>query len=232
MLEEEPKKVKRFYFAYGSNMNPEQMEFRCPGARSLGGFKLNDWRLVFRMVADIEPCPGAQVVGVLWEITEEHERALDAFEGVEAETYYKDYFGVETPEGPADVLVYVMNSDGIYPPTERYYTKIVEGYRAHGLKFKTLREAKDRAHDEKAPSFRERRRYAAAGRPRLAMRSDYAAVPLTPRPEREPAPQIKPAVTETAADDFGFPQHELPSRPRAAKRMNLSDWLADKRNRS
>ena len=36
-----------FYFAYGSNMDPVQMEERCPGAVALGAAHLPGWRLTF-----------------------------------------------------------------------------------------------------------------------------------------------------------------------------------------
>ena len=36
-----------FYFAYGSNMNLDQMGFRCPHARVAGTVCLEDYRLAF-----------------------------------------------------------------------------------------------------------------------------------------------------------------------------------------
>jgi hypothetical protein len=36
------------YLAYGSNLNLEQMAYRCPNAKALGGTKLNGYRLLFR----------------------------------------------------------------------------------------------------------------------------------------------------------------------------------------
>ena len=40
--------AKHYYIAYGSNLNTEQMEFRCPTARPLGTAILRDRRLSFR----------------------------------------------------------------------------------------------------------------------------------------------------------------------------------------
>ena len=62
------------YIAYGSNMNLEQMERRCPGARVAGKGWLKDHRLFFAgrseaAVASIEPADGHAVPVVLWEIT-------------------------------------------------------------------------------------------------------------------------------------------------------------------
>ena len=69
------------YGAYGSNLNVAQMELRCPNAKRVGTMRLDDWRLVFRRVADIEPCEGESVELGLWQITEECLEALDRYEG-------------------------------------------------------------------------------------------------------------------------------------------------------
>ena len=39
---------KRYYIAYGSNLNVKQMIFRCPGARVIGTAKLEGYRLMFK----------------------------------------------------------------------------------------------------------------------------------------------------------------------------------------
>ena len=72
---------RNLYFAYGANMHPGQMEWRCPNALASRAFILRDWELRFYSHATIEPRKGAQVAGVLWEITPDCESSLDAFEG-------------------------------------------------------------------------------------------------------------------------------------------------------
>lgn len=69
------------YFAYGSNMNRDQMAVRCPGAVPIGAGTLPGYRLVERMYADIDPDPDTEVWGVLWSITPTHLHALDRYEG-------------------------------------------------------------------------------------------------------------------------------------------------------
>ena len=77
------------YFAYGSNMNKEQMHERCSSALLLGVASLIDYRLAFTIYsptracgcADIVPTPDAAVFGLLYEMTEEDMSALDTFEG-------------------------------------------------------------------------------------------------------------------------------------------------------
>ena len=39
---------KRYYLAYGSNLNMEQMHYRCPGAVPLGTAELEGYRLLFK----------------------------------------------------------------------------------------------------------------------------------------------------------------------------------------
>jgi len=73
--------MKRLYFAYGANMNPDNMAWRCPAAIDPQRFILRDWQLKFHTHATVEPVDGSEVWGILWDLTPECERALDAFEG-------------------------------------------------------------------------------------------------------------------------------------------------------
>ncbi len=70
-----------YYFAYGSNMNLEQMAYRCPGAVVISPGILRDYALIERQYADIEPKPGSMVNGVLWKISHDNLCRLDYYEG-------------------------------------------------------------------------------------------------------------------------------------------------------
>lgn len=70
-----------YYFAYGSNMNLEQMSHRCPDAVPIGSAVLMDYILIERQYADIERTPGARVNGLVWKISDNCLRALDRYEG-------------------------------------------------------------------------------------------------------------------------------------------------------
>lgn len=78
----------RYYFAYGSNMNLEQMKYRCPAAEVVENVRLEDYRLAFRGrapgngVATVLPEKGSYVEGVLWKITEACEKSLDFYERI------------------------------------------------------------------------------------------------------------------------------------------------------
>lgn len=78
------------YFAYGSNMDPNQIRRRCPSARFVAIARLPDYELAFTIrstrrrcaAADIVPAPGREVWGVLYRITARRDIAfLDKAEG-------------------------------------------------------------------------------------------------------------------------------------------------------
>ncbi len=77
------------YFAYGSNMNWNQMRERCPSSRFVGMAVLREHKLAFtRMsvtrgcgVSDVVAEDGAQVWGVVYEIGDIDVGKLDTSEG-------------------------------------------------------------------------------------------------------------------------------------------------------
>jgi gamma-glutamylcyclotransferase len=77
------------YFAYGSNLDGDQMRSRCPSARLVGRAVLANHALTFGgfshhwggAVASVLHVPGARVEGLLYQIDEDDVRALDRFEG-------------------------------------------------------------------------------------------------------------------------------------------------------
>ncbi|OBT48095.1 hypothetical protein VE00_00942 [Pseudogymnoascus sp. WSF 3629] len=74
------------YFAYGSNLSPTQMHSRCPSsplhARPLATLPNHEWFIGERGYANIRPCPGREVVGLLYVMDERDEGGLDRAEGV------------------------------------------------------------------------------------------------------------------------------------------------------
>jgi gamma-glutamylcyclotransferase (GGCT)/AIG2-like uncharacterized protein YtfP len=124
---------RKLYFAYGSNMDVEQMRFRCPAAKPVKPYALAGYRLVFRRVADIIPDPDRSVHGVLWSITPDCELALDRYEGFRARTpkaglYRKETFKLKLPSSVREVMFYTMNESGFGEPGESYGTCIRKAY--------------------------------------------------------------------------------------------------------
>lgn len=141
---------ERLYFAYGSNMNLEQMEFRCPQAIVVETVRVEDYRLTFcgknpgNGVATILPKEGSHVDGVLWKITSECEKSLDRYEGY-PHLYGKETICVKNAEGQIrNVMVYTMNAPfkGFPARPSDYYLKgILEGCRENKLSCKAVMDA-------------------------------------------------------------------------------------------
>jgi len=115
--------LKNLYFAYGANMHPGQMSWRCPKAQASQSFILRDWELKFYSHATFEPRKGATVAGVLWEITETCEQSLDMFEG------FPNYYTKRTwIQDNVQFFFYEMNTPKSGRPSEGYVLDIAESY--------------------------------------------------------------------------------------------------------
>lgn len=100
------------YFAYGSNMDVDQMANRCPDAILVGKASLHDhsFELDHTGVATVVERKGSQVYGVLWLISESDERNLDRYEGVGTGCYRKESLPILDSEGRSlPALVYISN---------------------------------------------------------------------------------------------------------------------------
>ena len=99
------------YFAYGSNLNFDQMAYRCPEATVVGTAKLDGYELAFRRgYLTILPKEGASVEGLIWSVTDHDESQLDCYEGYP--TFYdKETVTVTDADGtPHEIMVYTMNA--------------------------------------------------------------------------------------------------------------------------
>lgn len=125
------------YFAYGSNMSAVQMQERCPGAYSLGAAILPNWRFIIttRRTASIVREPQAQVHGVLWQCTPEHQHSLDRYEGVRIRNYRQRVVSVQSEEGRLrNAIVYVGSNRNKGKSRPDYLlTAVLPGARQHGL---------------------------------------------------------------------------------------------------
>lgn len=145
------------YFAYGSNMNPNQMSYRCPGAEEVGSVRLEGYRLAFRTngsgngVATILPEEGSYVDGVLWQISEWDEQYLDHYEGF-PNLYEKESVTVINQDGQKqEVMTYTMNSpykDIPALPSDAYLMGILFGCLQHKISREPVLEAVRRTQQE------------------------------------------------------------------------------------
>jgi gamma-glutamylcyclotransferase (GGCT)/AIG2-like uncharacterized protein YtfP len=137
-------KRKRLYIAYGSNMNLEQMAFRCPTAKMVGTTFLRNWQLIFCGVASVERFHGGKVPVVVWELQPEDECALDIYEGW-PRMYRKETVRVALNGKLVRAMIYIMNSSRQNPPGTGYYNTIRDGYKSAGFDVNILREAAERS---------------------------------------------------------------------------------------
>lgn len=124
------------YFAYGSNLHPDRMEQRCPGAVPLGTAELDNHRVVIgdRGVATIIPHAGCTTIGVCWQLQAGHETALDRAEGVALDLYRRVLIDVRQPsDRPLTALSYVEDFRRAGRPRPGYLETILAGARSFGL---------------------------------------------------------------------------------------------------
>ena len=135
---------KRYYIAYGSNLNIRQMRMRCPSARIIGTSEIPGYELLFKgsktgSYLTIEPKDGGTVPVAAWEVTAEDEAALDRYEGAPV-FYYKAEMalpikGIRSGKiRKRTCFVYIMHEDrplGI--PSGYYVATCLEGYGNFGF---------------------------------------------------------------------------------------------------
>lgn len=126
--------MPRYYLAYGSNLNMEQMSWRCPGARPIGETVLEGYEMTFRShntrggVANVEPKEGSKVKAFVFSITPSDEEALDRYEGFPW-LYVKEMIKVPVNGKIINAMVYIM-APGYQKarPRADYVETITQGY--------------------------------------------------------------------------------------------------------
>ena len=138
-------KTYTFYFAYGSNMNQEQMKYRCLNSRPLGKVSLLGYRFIInsRGVATIIPHNYSTVNGILWLINLKHELTLDYFEGVKKKIYFKKYCYITFLNQRVLSLVYIAFNKVIGNPRKGYLEKVIDGAKSFNAKKKWINELKN-----------------------------------------------------------------------------------------
>ena len=142
----------RLYFAYGSNINLDQMAVRCPAAQVVGPVVLDGYELLFRggrmgAVATVEPKEGSSVPVLLWKIREQDEAALDRYEGYPG-FYGKQMMEVDLNGKKVSAMVYVMTPGYEFGvPSDRYADTILKGYEEAGFDLQILEDAIDHAYE-------------------------------------------------------------------------------------
>ena len=125
---------KKYYLAYGSNLNLEQMKYRCPTAKPIGKMNLKDYRLVYKGLADnfayltIEKSKGSVVPLGLFEVSYFDILSLDDYEGY-PNSYSKFYIPIQVEGKNKKALIYIMNKSYNYHiPSKKYVATCLQGY--------------------------------------------------------------------------------------------------------
>jgi gamma-glutamylcyclotransferase (GGCT)/AIG2-like uncharacterized protein YtfP len=142
------KQNKHFYFGYGMNTNIGGMRKRCPAAISMGSSVLYDHDFRFAYHADVVPCGGHKVAGVLWEITDQCLASLDRLESCHvnpdgsfaATSYYaRKIVPILYCGAYYDAWVYYMMPGNIeHPPGQSYWDCLMTGYKKHNVSRRQL----------------------------------------------------------------------------------------------
>ena len=131
---------KRYYIAYGSNLNVQQMRMRCPSARIIGTSVLEDHKLLFKgsktgSYLTVEKKPGSS------------EKTLDRYEGFPNFYYKKELTlpvkGIRTGKiRKRRVFVYIMYENRpIGIPSISYMQTCIQGYDDFGFDWAGLLDA-------------------------------------------------------------------------------------------
>ena len=148
----------KYYLAYGSNLNVDQMKYRCPDAKPAAVTKIPNYRLLFRRgFLTIEPQQGSSVPVVVWKISDRDEKNLDRYEGY-PKFYRKEIFPIllngykdmdayragkrSVQEKVGEAMVYIMN-DGFpaQQPSSSYLDTVKRGYAAFNIDINYLMNA-------------------------------------------------------------------------------------------
>lgn len=144
------------YFAYGSNMDMEQMRERCPSARFVGIATLRSYRLAFTRKSRKRQCGAADVLsdksrvvwGAVFEIDDREIVRLDRSEGHvlgRRENAYnreqRQVFLDDKDDQQLAAMIYIAEREmNPPPPNMEYKSQILAAARDWGLPSEYIRE--------------------------------------------------------------------------------------------
>lgn len=139
--------MKKYYLAYGSNLNLYSMKMRCPNAVAVSRGVLDNYRLAYKGGDDgyayltIEEAEDCQVPVGIFEVTDSDIAKLDYYEEYPV-FYEKKYLPIRIRFFKKKALIYVMKDEFSYHvPSDQYVKTCMEGYSHFGFDKKILDEA-------------------------------------------------------------------------------------------
>ena len=135
-----------YYFAYGSNMNKEQITARCTKPKVVAAAKLADHQLAFfghSVVWDgaeetVVPAPGHDVWGVIYDLSSSDRERLDNAQDARMDgsgSYFHSPVKVTSQDGIVhSVLLFKKDKLGISEkPSQEYLNFIIQGAEENNL---------------------------------------------------------------------------------------------------
>jgi len=124
--------LTHLYFAYGSNLNFDQMARRCPGARLFARGILSDHQFIIfnRGYATLIPMENEVSWGGIWKINQAHLVKLDAYEGVSQGLYQRESIPVQMPDSDNQTIhceVYFSNDTQPGTANPGYMEAVIKG---------------------------------------------------------------------------------------------------------
>ncbi|WP_305045505.1 gamma-glutamylcyclotransferase family protein [Geoalkalibacter sp.] len=129
------------YFAYGHNLDPDNLSQRGVSFSRVCTGKIRDLRLVFHKPgedgtgrADVQDHRGSQVEGVIYEVPETSLANLEVYEGVDKGHYRRQVMKVQTCKGELECVVYraAKFKSGL-KPSRAYLAQLIRGAEIHKL---------------------------------------------------------------------------------------------------
>lgn len=133
LLRKEPP-TARYYAAYGSNMNKEQMAYRCPNSTEEQVGYAVDCKLEFCSYANIVPERNALTPVLLWKIDPRDWEQLDQYEGYPT-LYRREEIDVDVNGEQVKAVAYIMNDchRNLSMPGTYYLENMLHDYKRLGL---------------------------------------------------------------------------------------------------
>jgi hypothetical protein len=148
------------YAGYGSNLWMAQITERCPKVELLIAGKLLDHRLDFAKVATITHDKTSTVPVGIYQLTANDIERLDKHEGI-GRSYDRVLITAITDDNRAlRCFSYIKRDPTLEPPSEKYFAKLLQGYRDWHFDDRRLRHARQRAVDAWAAGAAEREKAA------------------------------------------------------------------------
>lgn len=139
--------MKKYYLAYGSNLNLLHMKKRCRDSKPVGTLNLNGYRLAYKGSEDeyayltVEKSEDNYVPLGVFKVSKKDEAKLDIYEGY-PDLYYKAYVPIKIDGVVHKALIYIMKPEFNYHvPSEEYIQTCIDGYDDFGFDKNLLEEA-------------------------------------------------------------------------------------------